>query len=69
MTIVKNTKTGSHRVHAIGAGGKPVCGGGFQARTAEWQTDLAEPNYKRCAAILQRRATPPRKLISAHPKV
>lgn len=33
----------------------PVCGGGNSARSAEWQTDLGEPNCRRCLAILKRR--------------
>jgi hypothetical protein len=57
MTLVKNTKSGVHRVHAINALGKPVCGGGHQARVAEWQTDLAEPNCKRCLTILERQSS------------
>ena len=74
MTLVKNTKTGTHRVHAINALGKPVCGGGHHARSAEWQTDLAEPNCKRCLAILNRQsqivnssAPPRRKTLNPQP--
>jgi hypothetical protein len=54
--ITKATKNGVHRVHAVNAKGRPVCGGGFQSRQANWQTDLAEPNCEACAAILERRA-------------
>lgn len=55
ICVVKNTKTGVHRVHESHDNRRPLCGGGFQARQADWQQDFGECNCKRCLAICKRR--------------
>jgi len=62
MNAVKSTKTGKHRVHLMDlkhTGGTPVplCGGGHQARSAQWQETILECDCKRCASILARKQT------------
>lgn len=66
--LVKSTMHGRHRVHASTANHAPVCGGGFQARTANWQEDIGGVTCKRCLTILENRNTPPRR-INANRKV
>jgi hypothetical protein len=51
------TKSERHRVHAIRTDGAPLCGGGFQAKSAPaWQDDIGPVNCGACLAILERKA-------------
>ena len=58
IQITKETKTGHHVVHTLSLDGRPVCGGGNSARSAQWQTTMEEPNCRRCATILRLRSNP-----------
>jgi hypothetical protein len=53
------------KVHQADGRGKPVCGGGYKAKGVQWQTDPAEPNCTRCAAIVARRQAAGRTLLLA----
>lgn len=45
-----------YRTHALSEAGRPLCGGGHNARQENtWQTDLADPDCHRCLTILARR--------------
>lgn len=60
MNITKPHPRKRLRVHATTDDGRPLCGGGHQAKAASaWQTDLAAVTCERCRAIEQNRATPP----------
>lgn len=50
-------KSEKHKVHALGTGGVPLCGGGHQAKSVSaWQTDIGPINCASCLAIINRRA-------------
>lgn len=49
-------KTERHKVHAIHRE-RPLCGGGFQAKSAPaWQDDIGPVNCGACLAILEKQA-------------
>lgn len=51
------TKSEQHRVHAVRADGKPLCGGGHRAKSAPaWQDDIGPVNCASCLGIMERRA-------------
>jgi hypothetical protein len=49
-------KTVTHKVHAINRAGRPICGGGRNARAAAaWQTDIGPVTCEHCLAIINGR--------------
>ena len=50
-------KTEHHKVHAVRADGSPLCGGGFQAKSAPtWQADIGPVNCAACLKIKENQA-------------
>ncbi len=51
------TKSEHHKVHAVRGDGRPLCGGGFLAKSAPaWQDDIGPVNCSACLGIMERRA-------------
>lgn len=50
-------KTEFHKVHAMRGDGTPLCGGGFQAKSAPaWQADIGPVNCAACLRIKESQA-------------
>lgn len=52
VNITKNARRGKFRVH-VEIDGRPACGGGCGARSAEWQQVMIQPDCQACAKILK----------------
>jgi hypothetical protein len=49
-------KTEQHKVHAVNRAGRPICGGGRNARAATaWQGDIGPVTCEHCLAIINGR--------------
>lgn len=56
IAITKGSKAGGHRVH-IRQADAPLCGGGHQAKSAQWQETIEEPDCFACLLIQKQRRT------------
>lgn len=45
------TKGDRHVIHQSTDGNSPRCGGGHQAKTSQWQTDIGPANCQACDLI------------------
>ena len=59
-------KTEHHKVHATRTDGTPLCGGGFQAKSAPaWQADIGPVNCAACLKIKENQARGGGKMTSS----
>lgn len=57
MPVAGISKSELHKVHAVRADGTPLCGGGFQAKSAPaWQADIGPVNCAACLRIKENQA-------------
>jgi hypothetical protein len=51
MTLTKNERKATRR-HIMSGDRRPICGGGYLGKTAQYQIDMgADPNCKACLKI------------------